>query len=124
MMASSADDMMRIDPNFLAYFESIVRHKSFTQAARELGVSKSKLSRAISSLERYIGVRLLDRTSRWVTVTEAGCLLHERCAEVCSAVQAAHQTINFLKSGSISCSASFRTASGLVEAPTLERMEP
>jgi DNA-binding transcriptional LysR family regulator len=58
--------------NALRAFHSIARHGSFTRAALELEVSASALSQAISQLERRVGVRLLQRTTRNVGLTEAG----------------------------------------------------
>ena len=50
----------------------VARHASFTRAAAELGVSASALSQTVRTLERRLGVRLLERTTRRVGVTEAG----------------------------------------------------
>ncbi|XAH22729.1 LysR family transcriptional regulator [Xylophilus sp. GW821-FHT01B05] len=57
--------------NLLA-FVAVARERSFTRAAAELGVSQSALSHTISGLEAKMGVRLLTRTTRSVTPTEAG----------------------------------------------------
>ena len=56
----------------LAVFETVARHKSFTAAAAELGISQSSLSYAMSQLENRIGVALLARTTRNVSATQAG----------------------------------------------------
>ncbi|CAN5131679.1 LysR family transcriptional regulator [soil metagenome] len=56
----------------IAAFASVARHASFTRAAAELGVSPSALSQTIKTLEARLGVRLLDRTTRRVGVTEIG----------------------------------------------------
>lgn len=58
-------------PALLA-FSRVAKHASFTRAARELGVSPSALSQTIRALETRIGVRLLNRTTRRVGLTEAG----------------------------------------------------
>ncbi|CAB3803032.1 hypothetical protein LMG28614_05725 [Paraburkholderia ultramafica] len=86
-----------IEPNHLVYFACVVRHESFTAASKETGVSKSKLSRVISNLESQMRVRLLERTTRRVTATDAGYLLYQRCQEVYSALVAAHETIEALE---------------------------
>lgn len=61
----------------LAVFEAVARHKSFTEAASELGVKQSTLSYTISQLEQKIGVALLARTTRSVAPTGAGRRLLE-----------------------------------------------
>jgi DNA-binding transcriptional LysR family regulator len=56
----------------LTYFLEIAKHRSFRRAGLELGVSASALSHALRGLEERLGVRLLNRTSRSVTLTAAG----------------------------------------------------
>ncbi|MGY3232525.1 DNA-binding transcriptional LysR family regulator [Luteibacter sp. HA06] len=56
----------------ISAFARVAHHESFTRAARELGVSPSALSQTVRSLEARLGVRLLDRTTRRVGVTEIG----------------------------------------------------
>jgi DNA-binding transcriptional LysR family regulator len=60
------------DLNVLAAFLAVAEERSFTRAARRLGVSPSALSHAIRGLEERIGVRLLARTTRSVAPTDAG----------------------------------------------------
>src|SRR6476620_12729755 len=64
--------MKRDDLYDLAAFAVVAEHASFTRAAAELGMSQSALSHAIKVLEERLGVRLLSRTTRSVSVTEAG----------------------------------------------------
>ncbi|MEX0520060.1 LysR family transcriptional regulator, partial [Raoultella planticola] len=59
-------------------FITVARARSFTRAAAELGVSQSALSHAIRQLEERLGLRLLTRTTRSVSPTEAGQRLLER----------------------------------------------
>ena len=59
------------------YFLAIARHQSFNRAGKEVGISASALSHAIKGLESRIGVRLLNRTTRSVTLTAAGEELHK-----------------------------------------------
>jgi len=54
------------------YFLAIARHRSFSRAGQDVGISASALSHAIKGLEARIGVRLLNRTTRSVTLTAAG----------------------------------------------------
>jgi DNA-binding transcriptional LysR family regulator len=62
----------RTDLADLVYFLEIARHRSFRRAGLELGISASGLSHALRGLEERLGVRLLNRTSRSVTLTAAG----------------------------------------------------
>jgi DNA-binding transcriptional LysR family regulator len=56
----------------MSAFAAIAQQRSFTKAAIELGVSRSALSQSLRALEERLGVRLLNRTTRSVTLTEAG----------------------------------------------------
>jgi DNA-binding transcriptional LysR family regulator len=62
----------RSDLADLAYFLEIAKHRNFRRAGHDLGISASALSHAIRGLEERLGVRLLNRTSRSVTLTAAG----------------------------------------------------
>jgi DNA-binding transcriptional LysR family regulator len=64
--------MERDELSVLAAFVAVAEERSFTRAAKRLGVSPSALSHAIRGLEERIGVRLLARTTRSVAPTEAG----------------------------------------------------
>jgi DNA-binding transcriptional LysR family regulator len=64
--------MSRVDFNNLQAFIVVARERSFTRAAAQLGVSQSALSHTIRGLEAKLGVRLLTRTTRGVSPTEAG----------------------------------------------------
>jgi len=64
--------MKRDDLYDLAAFAVVAEHGSFTRAAAELGMSQSALSHALKALEERLGVRLLSRTTRSVSTTEAG----------------------------------------------------
>ncbi|TPJ13447.1 LysR family transcriptional regulator [Mesorhizobium sp. B2-7-3] len=64
--------MPRDNLNELTAFLAVAREKSFTRAAAKLGVSQSALSHALRTLEERLGVRLLTRTTRSVSPTEAG----------------------------------------------------
>src|SRR4051794_26286767 len=58
--------------NDLAALIAVARERSFTRAAKQLGVSQSALSQTIRALEARVGLRLLTRTTRSVAPTEAG----------------------------------------------------
>src|SRR5436190_19225588 len=64
--------MARDELTTLSAFLAVAEERSFTRAAKRLGVSPSALSHAIRGLEEQIGVRLLARTTRSVAPTEAG----------------------------------------------------
>src|SRR5437867_10959451 len=64
--------MVRDELNVLSAFLAVAEERSFTRAAKRLGVSPSALSHAIRGLEERIGVRLLARTTRSVAPTDAG----------------------------------------------------
>lgn len=64
--------MLRDNLNDLVGFIAVARAGSFTKAAAKLGISQSALSHTISSLEKRLGVRLLARSTRSVSTTEAG----------------------------------------------------
>lgn len=56
----------------LHLFHLVVKHRSFTRAAREVGLSQSALTRQMQSLEERLGLTLINRTTRSVEITEAG----------------------------------------------------
>jgi DNA-binding transcriptional LysR family regulator len=64
--------LRRSDFADLSYFLEIAKHRNFRRAGLELGISASGLSHALRGLEERLGVRLLNRTSRSVTLTAAG----------------------------------------------------
>ena len=70
--------LSRSDLADLNAFRAVERLRSFTQAAVELGITTSALSHAVRNLEGRLGVRLLNRTSRTVSPTEAGAKLSAR----------------------------------------------
>src|SRR3954471_9667043 len=64
--------MQRETASDLIAFLAVAREESFTRAAAQLGISQSALSQTIRGLETRLGVRLLTRTTRRVSPTEAG----------------------------------------------------
>ena len=78
----------------LAAFAAVAEHKSFTRAAENLGLSTPSLSQAIRSLEEDFGVRLLNRTTRSVALTEAGERLLTHLAPVLEGVDHAIDSVN------------------------------
>lgn len=74
-------------------FAAVVSSGGFSNAAKDLGYSKAAVSRQIAKLEASIGVRLLDRTTRSVTLTPAGREMYARCARIVDEVNEANQVI-------------------------------
>lgn len=69
-----------LDLNDIAMFVQVVRHGSFAEAARRLGLPPNTVSRRIQQLEAQLGTRLMQRSTRKLTLTSAGQAFHERCA--------------------------------------------
>ncbi|MDQ7251697.1 LysR family transcriptional regulator [Dongia sedimenti] len=67
--------MRATDLSELAAFVAVARHRSFRRASEERGVTASAISHAVSSLETRVGIRLLNRTTRSVSLTDAGAML-------------------------------------------------
>jgi len=65
----------------------VVSSGSYAEAARRLGLTRSAVSKAVTELEQELGARLLDRTTRRVTPTEAGLAYYERCVAILAAVE-------------------------------------
>ncbi|MEN8180296.1 MAG: LysR family transcriptional regulator [Pseudomonadota bacterium] len=66
----------------MAIFSAVVDAKSFSEAARRLGIAKSAISKHVSLLEQHLGVRLLNRTTRRLSLTEAGEKFYQSCARI------------------------------------------
>jgi DNA-binding transcriptional LysR family regulator len=66
-----------IELDSLAFFVRVAEHRSFTKAARELGVPTSTVSRAVARLEDRLGARLVQRTTRKLALTAEGAALFE-----------------------------------------------
>jgi DNA-binding transcriptional LysR family regulator len=86
--------MSNVDLADLEAFAAVARVRSFRSVARLRGVSASSLSEALRRLETRLGVRLLNRTTRSVTPTEAGQRLLERLSPALSEVAAALDAVN------------------------------
>jgi len=66
----------------IAVFTRVVEAHSFTKAGRQLGLTASGVSRAITRLERRLGARLLQRTTRSLSLTDDGAAYYERCKKI------------------------------------------
>ena len=78
-----------IDLNAMALFVAVVRAGGFSAAARALDLPKSSVSRQVAALERRLGVELLRRSTRALSLTEAGESYYRHCAAVVEAAEAA-----------------------------------
>src|SRR5436309_98122 len=85
------------DLNDIYFFASVVQHGGFSAAARKIGVEKTRLSRRIAALEKRLGVRLLQRTTRALALTEAGQRFFERCVATVEGAQAAFDSVAELR---------------------------
>jgi DNA-binding transcriptional LysR family regulator len=86
--------MGRSDLADFSYFLAIARHRSFRRAGLEVGVSASALSHALKGLEARLGIRLLNRTNRSVTLTAAGEELHSAIEQPFAAIAQAVDRLN------------------------------
>ncbi len=78
-------------------FVAVIESGGFSAAARTLGVSKSAVSKRINHLESHLGVRLLHRTTRKLSLTEAGELYYEHAAQALSAAGKAEDAVTKLQ---------------------------
>lgn len=86
------------DLNDMLYFVEVVERGGFAAAGRALGIPKSRLSRRIAELESQLGVRLLQRTTRKLSLTEVGAAYLRHCQAMRDAAQAAQDTVEQVQS--------------------------
>lgn len=111
----------RADLADFAYFIALAKHRSFRRAGLELGVTASALSHSLKGLETRIGVRLINRTSRSVTLTAAGEDFHAALTGPFDAIGNAVEGLNRYRdepAGRISLNV-MEHASSLLLAPVL-----
>jgi len=77
----------------MVLFAAVVREGSFTRGARQLGITKQTASERIRNLEESLGVRLLERTTRSLRLTDSGATYHERCAAIAAQIQEANDEV-------------------------------
>ncbi|AOO56443.1 LysR family transcriptional regulator [Raoultella ornithinolytica] len=82
--------------NHMSYFVEVVKARSFRGAAEALGMPNSTLSRKINELEKFIGLRLLHRTTRKIELTEAGQIYYERSRRIIDEARLAHEQLGSL----------------------------
>jgi DNA-binding transcriptional LysR family regulator len=78
-------------------FAKVVETRSFSAAADMLNTSKSQVSKQISLLESALGVRLLQRTTRRMSLTEIGAAYYEHCVRIAHEIEAAAETVTQLQ---------------------------
>lgn len=99
-----------LDLNDLRLFERVAALRSFSAASRELDVPRSSVSRSVQRLEAELGVRLLQRTTREVTLTEAGVELFQQCSELLGRLD---QTLDYVGGLSDSPRGTLRISAGI-----------
>ena len=83
--------------NRLAYFNCVVETGSISQASKVFEVQPSSISRQLAALELDLGVRLLNRSTRYVGLTEAGVKYYEYSQRILSELDAAKRAVNDLQ---------------------------
>jgi len=83
----------KTDLNQLVIFAKVVDTCSFTAAGRALGLPKSTVSRKVAQLEQRLGVQLLHRTTRKLSLTDVGAALYERCSRIATEIDEATEAI-------------------------------
>ncbi len=86
--------LSRTDLADFSYFLALAKHRNFRRAGLELGVSASALSHSLKGLESRLGVRLINRTSRSVTLTAAGEEVHGALAGPFDEIEGAAEALN------------------------------
>lgn len=81
------------DLNDMLFFAEVVDHGGFAAAGRALHLPKSKLSRRVADLEARLGVRLLQRTTRKLSLTQAGEVYHRHCVAMREQAEAADEAV-------------------------------
>jgi len=82
-----------LDLNDMLYFAEVAERRGFAAAGRALGIPKSRLSRRVAELETQLGVQLLQRSTRSISLTPAGELYLRHCTAMRDAAQAAGEAV-------------------------------
>jgi len=82
----------------MAIFARVVEARGFSEAARRLRISKAAVSKAVAQLEHSMGARLLNRTTRSMSTTEAGAAFYEHCARIVEEYEEARRAVGRLHS--------------------------
>lgn len=79
-------------------FVTVVEKNSFTAASKQLKISTAQVSRQVSALESRLATKLLYRTTRRLTVTDAGKMFYQHCRQALDGLEEAEQTLTNLQS--------------------------
>src|SRR4051812_39097445 len=85
------------DLNEMLVFAKVVQARSFTGAAAELGMPKSTVSRKVTDLEERLGARLLQRTTRKLSLTDVGRTYFAYCSRIASEIEEAERAVGSLQ---------------------------
>src|SRR5437762_14346003 len=97
-MLSGFQDNPKMDPlDGIAAFARVVDGGSFSAAAYRLGFSKSAVSGHVQRLEERLGIRLLNRSTRRLSLTEAGAASYRHCARSLAGAESAEQVASALQ---------------------------
>ncbi len=114
---------MRLDANDLLLFFHVIELGGVSAAARRLNLAKSSVSRAVASLEEQMGTRLLNRSTRQLSLTEAGGVVFERASVIAAEIEAAKTAVENLLGqprGNLSVTAPYAIVRHIL-APRLSR---
>lgn len=110
----------------ISSFAKVVESGSFARAADRLGASVSAISRQVADLEAHLGVRLLNRTTRRLSLTESGRGFYERCVQLLADLEEAEEAVAstaVVPRGTLRLTASISFGSGYLAAAIAEFRE-
>jgi len=87
-----------LDLNDMYLFAKVIEHGGYSAASRALGVATSKLSRRVSELERQLGVHLVNRTTRSISLSDTGETFYRHCLAMVGEAEAAREAIERTRS--------------------------
>ena len=86
------------DLNDMYMFAKVIEHGGYSAASRALGIATSKLSRRVSELERQLGVHLVNRTTRSISLSDTGETFYRHCLAMVAEAEAAREAIERTRS--------------------------
>jgi DNA-binding transcriptional LysR family regulator len=110
----------------IAAFAKVVESGSFARAADRIGVSVSAISRQVADLEAHLGARLLNRTTRRLSLTESGSVYYERCVQLLADLEEAEEAVSstaVAPRGTLRLTASISFGSGYLASAIAEFRE-
>jgi DNA-binding transcriptional LysR family regulator len=81
----------------ITLFAKVVEHKNLSETARDMGLTPSAVSRQLAELERRLGARLINRTTRRLQVTEAGEVYYQHCVKILEDIEVAQLSVQRLQ---------------------------